>query len=141
MPAQKESIMTHTRWMPLSFIILVLVVGMACQTLLPSDEWIESDRGPLKFDPVSLPSAQVGVPYEAEIKVTENVTPVGDFSVAPDTLPPGLELAIEEEVADTAKITGIPEEAGTYTFTVSVWCYGTNVSGQTGEMEYTIVVE
>jgi hypothetical protein len=42
---------------------------------------------------------------------------------------------------DTAKISGVPEEAGTFTFTVRVWCYGTNVSAQQGEKEYSILVE
>ncbi|MEW6403269.1 MAG: Ig domain-containing protein, partial [Chloroflexota bacterium] len=132
-----------------SFLMVVtLALSTACLTLFPetqepypTEDWVQPVRGPLKFDPQSLPDAQVGVPYEVEIRVSENVTPVGDFSVEPNTLPPGLELAIVEEVEDTARITGIPEEPGTYTFTISAWCYGTNVSGQTGEKEYTIVVE
>jgi hypothetical protein len=95
----------------------------------------------LKFDPPTLPPAQLGVPYEVEIKISENRTPAGDFSVAPDALPPGLELIKVEDVPDTARITGTPTQAGTYTFTISVWCYGTNVSGQTGEKDYTLVVE
>jgi len=56
-------------------------------------------------------------------------------------LPPGLELVIVENVADTARITGTPEKAGTFTFTINVWCYGTMVSGQMGSKEYTILVE
>jgi hypothetical protein len=39
------------------------------------------------------------------------------------------------------KITGIPEKAGIYKFKIYAYCLGTNVSGQTGEMEYTIVVK
>ncbi|MBI5839753.1 MAG: hypothetical protein HZB19_06595 [Chloroflexi bacterium] len=120
---------------------LALAFGTACLTLFPTDERIQPERGPLKFDPETLPNAQVGVPYEVEIKVTQNVTPVGDFSVAPERLPLGLELVMAEDVGDTARITGTPEELGTFTFVVSVWCYGTNVSGQAGDMEYTIVVE
>jgi hypothetical protein len=73
--------------------------------------------------------------------VTENRTPVGDFSISEGALPPGLELTKVDGVEDTAKISGVPEAAGTFEFTVYVWCYGTNVSGQTGEKEYSIVVE
>ena len=42
---------------------------------------------------------------------------------------------------DGAKVSGVPEETGTFTFTVFFSCFGTMVSGQTGEKEYTIVVE
>ncbi len=132
----------------LFYLILVFALSTACLTLFPeptepspTEELDDTVRGPLKFDPPTLPNAKVGVPYEVEIKVTENVTPVGDFMVDPETLPPGLELIIVEGVADTAKITGIPEKVGTYTFAIDVWCYGTNISGQTGGKKYTIVVE
>jgi len=132
----------------LFFCFLIFTFGTACLTLFPrtaepfpTGEWDEPERGPLKFDPLSLPNAEVGVPYEAEIKVTQNVTPVGDFAVDPTVLPPGLELVIVENVADTARITGTPEKAGTFTFTINVWCYGTMVSGQMGSKEYTILVE
>lgn len=97
--------------------------------------------GDLKFDPDTLPDAQVGVPYEVDIHVTQNRTPVGDFSISDGALPAGLELKKADEVEDTAWIIGIPDEAGTFTFKISVWCYGTNVSGQTGEREYSIVVK
>lgn len=97
-------------------------------------------QDPLKFEPESLPVAQVGVAYEAEIRITQNSTPAGDFTISEGTLPPGLELTkIESE--DIAKISGVPKEAGSFPFTVSVWCYGTMAFGQTGEMEYSIVVK
>jgi hypothetical protein len=98
-------------------------------------------RGPLKFEPASLPNAKVGVPYEVQIEVTQNVTPVGEFMVEPESLPPGLELHMNEEDHDIATITGVPETVGTYTFRVNVWCYGTMVNGQMGSQEYTIIVE
>lgn len=37
-------------------------------------------------------SDQVGADYEAEIHVTENDTPVGEFWISKGTLPAGLEL-------------------------------------------------
>ena len=139
--------MDRTRWISLS-LILVFVLSTACLTLFPQSpeptptfEWEQPEREPLKFDPPSLPNAKVDVPYAVEIKITKNVTPVGDFVVDPKMLPLGLELVIVEDVADTARITGVPEKAGTYTFTINVWCYGTMVSGQMGSKEYTIVVE
>jgi hypothetical protein len=129
-------------------LILIFVLSTACLTLFPhsseptpTSEWDEPEREPLEFNPSSLPNAKVDVPYVVEIKVTKNVTPVGDFMIDPNILPPGLELIILEDVADTARITGVPEKAGTYTFTINVWCYGTMVSGQMGSKEYTIVVE
>jgi len=135
-------------------LVTVVVIGsllVACRFLfsetpekdLSPEPFItfEPNDEPLVFNPASLPDAKVGEPYEAEIQITKNVTPVGDFLVNPDQLPPGLELTFTQEMTDSAVISGTPEKAGTYRFTVSVWCYGTMVNGQTGEKEYTIVVE
>jgi hypothetical protein len=94
----------------------------------------------LKIEPDSLPNAQTGVEYEVEIRVSDNVTPVNNVSVSSGTLPEGLELVFVDHV-DGAKISGIPEEAGTFTFTVGVSCFSTMVVGQAGEKEYVILVE
>ena len=96
--------------------------------------------GPLTFAPDILPTARVGEMYEARIRITENVTPVGEFSVSKGTLPAGLELVFLEG-DDAAIISGMPEGAGASTFAVSVWCFGTQVSGQSGDKEYTLIVE
>jgi hypothetical protein len=97
-------------------------------------------RGPLVFSPEDLPPARVGQAYEVKIAISNNDTPVGQFSVASADLPPGISL-LHIDTEDSATLSGIPTQAGTYTFTLSAWCYGTNVSGQTGEKVYTIVVE
>ena len=95
---------------------------------------------PLKIEPDSLPNAQTGVEYEVEIRVSDNVTPVDNVSISSGTLPAGLELVFVDGV-DGAKISGVPEETGTFTFTVSVSCFSTMVVGQSAEREYVIVVE
>ena len=95
---------------------------------------------PLKIEPDFLPKAQTGVEYEVEIRVSDNVTPVNNVSVSSGTLPAGLELVFVDGV-DGAKISGVPEETGTFTFTVSVSCFSTMVVGQTAEKEYVVVVE
>ena len=94
----------------------------------------------LKIEPDSLPKAKTGVEYEVEIRVSDNVTPVNNVSILSGTLPAGLELVFVDHV-DGAKISGIPKETGTFTFTVSVSCFSTMVIGQSAEKEYTIVVE
>ena len=111
-----------------SIVLLTIIFSISCMLF-------SSSGGELKFDPDTLPDAQLGVPYEVEIHVKQNRTPVGDFSISDGTLPDGLELKAVEGVEDTARIIGIPEKAGIFTFKISVWCYGTNVSGQTGEKE------
>lgn len=99
----------------------------------------------LKIEPASLPDGEVGAAYEVEIRVSDAVTPVNSMSIPNGALPPGLELEFPlEDPGDDrnrAMIRGIPEEAGTYTFTVSVSCFATMVSGQTGQREYVIVVK
>lgn len=125
--------MKHPVLVIFSFISLIAIVSIACNAVLPK-------VSALQFAPDSLPAAQAGGAYENEIRVTQNTTPVGEFSISKGSLPPGLEL-VRVKQDDAVKISGIPEETGTFTFTVHAWCYGTNVSGQVGEKEYSIVVK
>ena len=99
-----------------------------------------SERPALVFNPDVLPAGTVGTPYQAEIAIDRNETPVGGASVAPGTLPDGLTLELLPHQRDVIRIAGTPTTAGSFTFTVSVWCFGTNVNGQTGEHDYTITV-
>src|SRR5512143_1253447 len=110
----------------------VLLATLGCMLFTPP-------RGPLKFAPAVLPEAQVGMPYDARISISDNATPAGAFSISEGTLPGGVTLE-KVEGEDAARISGTPQEAGTFTFRVFVWCYGTNVSGQVGEKEYTLTV-
>jgi hypothetical protein len=111
-------------------LLTLLIAALACRTLASPD---------LTFSPETLPEAVVGQPYQVEILVSDNNTPVGDMYIQDGALPPGLALEfIEHE--DHAELTGIPEAAGVYTFTVGAWCYGTNVSGDRGEIAYELAV-
>lgn len=103
---------------------------------------IVSDAGQadaLVFNPDVLPDAHPGIYYEANIHISNNSTPAGGYSVVEGTLPPGLELEYED-TDYSARIYGTPTQAGTFTFTISVWCYGTQESGQTGEKQFTLTV-
>ena len=94
----------------------------------------------LKIEPAALPNAQTGVAYEVEILISEHVTPINSVFISDGALPAGLELVFVDG-EDGAKLSGTPEMAGTFTFTVFVSCKGTMVSGQTAEKEYMLVVE
>lgn len=101
-------------------------------------------RGPggppdLVFTPDELAPASIGQPYSATITITQNLTPVGQMTVSLADLPPGLNFAFIKG-QDVAQIGGTPLKAGTFKFTVSAWCFGTNASGQTGHHDYTVVV-
>ena len=130
----------------LVMVLLVSMVSFACSLFtraeeMPTPNYIFTPvTTPLKIEPDSLPNAQTGVEYEVEIRVRDNVTPVNNASISSGTLPAGLELVFVDHV-DGAKISGVPEETGTFTFTVSVSCFSTMVVGQTAEKEYVIVVE
>lgn len=129
-------------------LLLVSIVTLACslftgnsqgaQTEEPEPEF-EPITDPLVIDPDSLPDAKIGGKYEVLIRITQNVTPVGEMFISEGVLPPGLELVFMEG-EDSAVISGVPTEAGTYSFTLSAWCFGTQVNGQTLDKEYTIVV-
>ncbi len=130
-----------------SMVFLLLAASIACSLFVPKGDPTESPDdydfgptgGPLKFTPDTLPEAQVGSEYEATLQVTLNNTPVGDFFISEGALPEGLEFTFLDG-EDAATITGAPTEAGEFKFTVTVWCFGTQVSGQTGEMTYTLTV-
>lgn len=97
-------------------------------------------RPALTFTPDALPDAAVGLSYSAVIMVAGNQTPVGNIS-ADSGLPPGLSLEwVESADRNRADLNGTPTTAGTYQLTISAWCLGTNVSGQTGTRQYTLIV-
>ena len=128
-------------------MVLIVMVTLACSlftraqaTPTPDPYIFPEVTTPLKIEPDSLPNAQTGVEYEVEIRVSDNVTPVSSVFISDGTLPKGLELVFVDD-EDRVTISGAPEEAGTFTFTVFVSCVGTMVAGQTGEREYVIVVE
>src|ERR1043165_4882593 len=104
--------MNTNRHILLFAILLTIFLSIACMLFVPSG-------GSLKFDPDRLPDAQVRTPYEAEIHVTQNRTPVGDFAISDGSTRPGLELKKVEGVEDTARISGIPQEVGPFTFKIS----------------------
>jgi len=120
-------VQNHHRLLPLALLFMVV---LACRCT----------GAPLAFSPPELPEAQVGQPYEATITVSGNHTPVFLISVDSEELPPGLTLHYEDN-ASTAEIKGVPEKAGEFEFTVRAYCYGTNVSGQTGERRYRLLVK
>ena len=140
MKSNKSSILT--------VVLLVSMVSFACSlftrgvevTQEPPEPNFEPVTDLLVIEPAALPDAQLGVMYEAEIHITQNVTPVGDMVITDGVLPSGMELVFMEG-EDSAIISGIPDETGTFPFTLTVWCYGTQVSGQTLEKDYQIVVE
>ncbi len=105
-----------------------------------SEPFFQTIRPELVFTPDTLPDAEAGVPYEVTIQISQNETPVGDFQIVEGGLPDGLTYEFVEG-EDNARIFGMIRESGTYKFKVSVWCYGTNVSGQTREKEYTLLVK
>ncbi len=119
---------------PLLLLACALLFSVSCML------FYGAARGPLQFQPETLPAAQAGAAYEARVSISDNATPAGQFSISEGALPPGLTLeTLKGE--NSARISGTPAQAGTFKFKIFVWCYGTNISGQTGEKEYTIVVK
>jgi hypothetical protein len=120
-----------------------VILGIACAIALTAvlGCTLLQNRPALEFSPATLPDAQVGSSYSATITVEKAVTPVGGAGIQDGALPAGLELALVGEPINTISISGTPTAAGTFSFTISVWCYGTNVSGQTATQQYVLVVK
>jgi hypothetical protein len=97
----------------------------------------------LRFSEDQLPAGVANEPYVVSIFISGNRTPVGGASVSSGELPDGLAVDVAtgaQGALSAVQIHGTPTTPGSYTFTISVWCYGTNVSGQTGDKQYTLVV-
>lgn len=121
--------MRNRLWMGM-VVLSALVLGAAgCRRARP----------PLNFSPEELPEARVGEPYQAEITVSGNQTPVFWMLVEEGQLPPGLELK-HQDGEDVGVITGTPTEGGEFSFAVTALCYGTNTNGQTGSRTYQLRV-
>jgi hypothetical protein len=117
-----------------------LVGAVLLATALAATTAACDTRPSLSFAPDTLPDGTVGQQYGVTITVSGNQTPVGDFFPEAN-LPPGLTWSWDENAdRNVAQLTGTPTTAGTYQVTVSAWCLGTNVSGQTGSREYTLVI-
>ena len=101
---------------------------------------VPSSRAALEFSPDKLVDAVVGQPYQAVISVSNNETPVGDIYVSAGALPAGVTLEFVSGSSRSATLSGTPTAAGSYVFTVAAWCLGTNVSGQSGQHSYSLVV-
>jgi hypothetical protein len=117
-------------WM--AAVLVLMSATLACRGL----------GGPatLVFSPDQLPPATAGQPYQAIISITQNTTPVGQMSVGLADLPPGLNFAFLRS-QNAAEISGTPQKTGTYKFTVSAWCFGTNTQGQSGHKDYQLLVQ
>ena len=118
----------RVRWIVILAVLAVCLAGC------------NMGRGPIGFTPDRLPDGHTGQSYEAIIQVTNNQTPVGDIYISSGALPDGMTLEFTRGSATSATLTGTPTVAGTYVFTVSAWCLGTNVSGQSGDQNYSLVV-
>lgn len=94
----------------------------------------------LHFSPDQLPNGRVGEAYRVEIQPTNARTPIYDFWIPPEDLPEGLTFTWEKDMP-AGILEGIPEKAGTFTLTVNAGCYATNISGQSGEITYTLEIE
>jgi hypothetical protein len=114
-----------------SLLVVVLLAGLGAAC---------GSRPALSFGPDSLPNATIDQPYSVVISVSGNETPVGDI-YASGQLPPGLTLEYDQSArGSAAELRGTPTVSATYQFTVSAWCLGTNVSGQTGSRQFTLTV-
>ena len=106
---------------------------------------VSGPRPPLAFSEDPLPAGHVGQPYQAWIRILNAETPPVEFILSEGDLPKGLTIRKGEAAGGPkeyeAVIEGVPERAGTFTFTVWVSCYGTMVNGQTGSQVYTILIE
>ena len=124
----------------IALVTAVSAVLVAALLALAACSVFEPPRPSLVFSPAQLPAAAAGQAFDTSVTVTQNVTPVGSIFVAKGKLPAGLRLAHVRAVSSAA-IEGTPTVPGTYAFTVGAWCLGTQITGQTGQHAYVLVVK
>jgi hypothetical protein len=120
----------HNRWVVISAFILILLATLSCQLL---------NTPTLRFIPDAMPKGRVGDFYYVIIKITNNQTPAGEFTISQGNLPKGL-MFQRLTGQDAVLISGTPQESGAFHFVLNVWCYGTNHSGQTGTKDYVLPI-
>ena len=121
-------------------IFIIILVALALATLSCSLANISSKSEVLQFSPDKLPDVQVGRVYKVVITLSNQRTPAFNMGAGKDSLPPGLTGTFDQG-KQTYTLAGTPSRAGTYSLTVSALCYGTNVSGQSGQKEYQLVIQ
>jgi len=84
----------------------------------------------ITVNPATLPNGSVGTPYSQTVSASGGTSPYV-FSVSSGALPGGLLLN-----AATGAITGTPNTAGTFTFTITA----TDATGCSGSRLYTITI-
>jgi len=97
---------------------------------------VSDDEAVFQLSNNPLPDATVGVTYDAQIPYQEGKTPVGGLTVH-GQLPPGIYFV--DSLA--FRLGGVPTDTGTYAFTITGWCYGTNQAGQSDQQSYSIIVK
>ncbi len=118
------------RFYPLALVLFLFALpALACGT---------SDA--LVFSPDTLPPAQVGQPYTATLTLSNQRTPAFMFDADHKTIPPGLTTQFNQD-KQTLTFGGTPTQAGQFKITVYAHCYGTNISGQSGEKVYALDVK
>ncbi|HUI87167.1 MAG TPA: hypothetical protein VLX61_00450 [Anaerolineales bacterium] len=120
----------QNRWVIAGAALLILLITISCQLL---------NTPALRFAPDAMPRGRVGVFYYVIIKIANNQTPAGEFTISQGNLPKGLMF---QRLAgqDAVLISGTPQESGAFHFVLNVWCYGTSHSGQTGTKDYVIPI-
>lgn len=115
-------------------LVVPMLAGLAltaCPEKGPSDP--EPDE--LEITTSTLPSAAVGEAYSAGVDATGGD---GEYSwdLAAGSLPPGLDLSVEDLTDDDVLITGLPEQPGTFDFVLRV----NSDDGQADTRQFSITV-
>lgn len=100
-----------------------------------SEVWLNSTgvtaySAPLTITTSSLPGGTAGLSYSGTIATSGGIAPVM-LTVGSGTFPPGLSLN-----QSTGGITGTPDQAGSYTFTITA----TGGNGGTTQQQYTVAI-
>jgi len=91
----------------------------------------------LTINPVNPPPAHANAPYSLSIS-GQGSSAIARWSISAGQLPPGLSLNVSQLNLNFAIVSGIPTQAGAYTFTVQAQDY---TLPQTATLDLTIVVD
>ena len=124
------------------FLCVALLIALSsCELIYGPIMTISCSTQPgLTISPEDLTPGQIETSYDAEIVISGGATPVGGVYLESGDLPKGLKIE-HTRGTSSARLTGIPSQAGKYSFSIGAYTHGTQCTGKSKTREYMLEIK